>query len=201
MLLDLIPLIYNGERVIRIVGEDGKIEKFAQINSRMPGGAVFNDISVGQFDLEVSTGPAFATKRMEAADKMMQLVQANPAIGQAGADIIVKALDIPYGDKLGDRLALMLLPPGIDPEVDKKRMEMQASMQPQGPDPAQQMAMAQAEAETQKTQSEAARNMADAQLKEIQAASQAASIQQMVQQAVAAEMAKVGFAFGIGDGL
>jgi hypothetical protein len=135
ILLELIPQIYTGERVVRLMGEDGAIEGYQRINTMLPDGTVWNDISVGQFDLEVTTGPAFATKRMEAADKMMQLVQAVPQIGQVGADMIVKALDMPYGDKLAERLGLLLVPPGMDPDLDKRRAEMQQAMGPQQPDP------------------------------------------------------------------
>lgn len=172
IMLELIPEIYTSERIIRIMGEDGAIEGYERINTRMPDGAVWNDLSVGQFDLEVTTGPAFATKRMEAADKMMQLVQSVPAIGQIGADMIVKALDMPYGDKLADRLALSLVPPGMDADVDKKRMEMQqAAQQMQGPpqpDPAQEFAMAQAKAEIDNKNADTALKAAKTQQTEVQ---------------------------------
>jgi len=145
LLIELIPKIYTNRRIIRIMGEDGDLEGFARINTMLPDGQMENDISVGQFDLEVTTGPSFATKRMEAADKMMALVQAVPGIGQVGGDMIVKALDMPYGDKLADRLAMALVPQGIDAELDQKRMAMQQEMQqlagPQQPDPAQQLQM------------------------------------------------------------
>jgi hypothetical protein len=145
LLIELIPRIYTNRRIIRIMGEDGEMEGFARINTMLPDGQLENDISVGQFDLEVTTGPSFATKRMEAADKMMALVQSVPAIGQVGADMIVKALDMPYGDKLAERLAMVLVPPGTDIELDQKRMQMQQAMQqmqgPQPPDPAQELQM------------------------------------------------------------
>lgn len=172
MLLELIPEVYTGERIIRLMGEDGAIEGYERINTMLPDGSVWNDISVGQFDLEVTTGPAFATKRMEAADKMMQLVQSVPAIGQIGADMIVKALDMPYGDKLADRLALALVPPGMDADVDKKRAEQQAQMQqqmgPPQPDPAQEMQMAGMQAELENKQADTALKAAKAQREQVQ---------------------------------
>lgn len=178
IMLDLIPEIYTSERVIRIMGEDGNIEGYERINTMLPDGTLWNDISVGQFDLEVTTGPAFATKRMEAADKMMQLVQSVPAIGQVGADMIVKALDMPYGDKLAERLALMLVPPGMDEDIDKKRMEHQQAMAqlqgPPQPDPAQQLQMqmmmgqlAELKAKIENTQADTAKKVAEAQSKGI----------------------------------
>lgn len=161
IMLEIIPEIYTGERIIRMMGEDGAIEGYAAINKMLPDGTKLNDISVGQFDLEVTTGPAFATKRVEAADRMMRLVQAVPAIGQAGADMIVKALDMPYGDKLADRLAMMLVPPGVDPELDQKRMQMQQMMQqmmgPQQPDPMQELTVRELAAKVAKLEAEAAK--------------------------------------------
>jgi hypothetical protein len=181
IMLELIPEIYTAERVIRIMGEDGAIEGYERINTMLPDGTVLNDISVGQFDLEVTTGPAFATKRMEAADKMMQLVQAVPAIGQVGADMIVKALDMPYGDKLAERLALLLVPPGMDPDVDKKRMEhQQATQQMQGPpqpDPMQEMAMAAGVEELKNKAADTALKQAKAEESQVSAAVKAQEAQ------------------------
>lgn len=172
ILLEVIPEIYTNERVIRLMGEDGALEGFARINTMLPTGEIENDLSVGQFDLEVTTGPAFATKRMEAADKMMALVQSVPAIGQIGADMIVKALDMPYGDKLADRLALALVPPGMDPDVDKKRMENQAQAQqmagPPQPDPAQELAQAAAQADIQNKQADTALKAAKVEQTQVQ---------------------------------
>lgn len=167
IMIELIPEIYTGERVIRIMGEDGAIENYARINTILPDGTVFNDISVGQFDLEVTTGPAFATKRMEAADKMMALVQSVPQIGAIGADMIVKALDMPYGDKLAERLGLALVPPGMDADLDKKRAEMAQANAPQQPDPAQMMAVEAGKAEIENKQADTAYKAAKAQHEEV----------------------------------
>jgi hypothetical protein len=159
---------------------------------------VFNDISVGQFDLEVTTGPAFATKRMEVADKLMQLVQSVPQIGQVGADMIVKALDIPNGDKLADRLSLVLLPPGVDEEVDQKRAEAKAkieqSMGPPQPNPMDEIVLAGEAAKVEETESRALLNKA-------KAASEESAIQQMVAQMVMQALAEAGFQAGFNQPL
>lgn len=172
ILLEIIPHIYTGERVVRMIGEDGAIEGYERINTMMPDGTPFNDISVGQFDLEVTTGPAFSTKRQEAAERMMALVQAVPAVGQVGADMIVKALDMPYGDKLADRLAIALVPPGMDPDVDKKRMEMQMQMQqmqgPPQPDPMQEMQAAAMRVELENKQADTALKAAKVEQTQVQ---------------------------------
>ncbi len=196
IMLELIPLIYNSERVIRIMGEDGAIEGYARINTVLPDGTRLNDVSVGQFDLEVTTGPAFATKRMEAADKMMHLVQSVPAIGQIGADMIVKALDMPYGDKLAERLGLAFVPPGMDADLDKRRMEMQAEMQqlqgPPQPDPMAQLAQAMGVAELENKQADTMVKTATAEEKQVSTAVKASEAQLGALEA--------GMRFGMGDG-
>jgi hypothetical protein len=146
ILIDLIPHYYDDSRIIRILGEDGEIEKFVQINQIMPDGKKWNDVTRGRYDVVVSTGPAYATKREEAAQKLTQLVQAFPQLAQIGGDIVVKALDVPYADKLSERLSLTL-PPGIDEEADKKRQQMQGGQAP-APSP-EQLAM---QAEQQATE-------------------------------------------------
>lgn len=156
MLVDLIPHIYSGERIIRIVGEDESIEGYARVNTRLPNGSTFNDLSQGRYDVEVTTGPAYATKRQMAADSMLQFAQAVPMAGQIGADLIAKAMDWPNADKLADRFR-MALPPGLDAEADRKRMELQAQMAPQGPDPMQEAMMAEAVGKARKVNAEASR--------------------------------------------
>ena len=173
--IDLIPHYYSNERVIRMIGEDNEVEKFEQINKLMPDGKTWNDISRGKFDVVVTTGPAYATKRQEAAENMLKLAQLE-GVAAVGGDIIVRALDLPMGDKLADRMQKML-PKGIDEEVDKKRAEAEQQQGPQQPDPmqqAQQQAMqidlqtktAQAEkaqADAEKAKAEAMKAVAEAQ--------------------------------------
>jgi hypothetical protein len=158
ILIDLIPHIVTEERVIRIIGEDGAIEAYERVNQMLPDGRVLNDITQGRYDLEVTTGPAYATKRQEAADSMLQFVQAVPAAGQVAGDLIAKNFDWPGADKMAERLKF-LIPPGIDPDVDQQRMQrqqqMQAAMGPQQPDPLQELAMADGQARVEKTKAEA----------------------------------------------
>jgi hypothetical protein len=135
MLIDLIPHYYSDERVIRLLGEDDEVEKFVEINKIMPDGKKWNDITRGKYDVVVSTGPAYATRRQEAAENLMKLAQI-PEVAQLGADVIVRAMDIPMGDKLADRLK-RALPPGLDDDVDKERAEREQQGQgaPKQPSP------------------------------------------------------------------
>ncbi len=149
VLIDLIPHYYDDSRVIRMLGEDEEIEKFVQINQLLPDGKKWNDVTRGKYDVVVTTGPAYASKRAEAADRLTDLVAKFPALQQLGGDLVLKALDVPYADKLADRLALTL-PPGMDEEADKKRAEMQQGQGEPPPSPEQQAMMAEQQAAQQK---------------------------------------------------
>lgn len=155
MLVDLIPHYYSDERIIRILGEDGEVEKFEAINQIMPDGAKWHDVTRGRYDVVVTTGPAYSTKRQEAADAMLKLAD-TPQVQALGMDMVVRALDLPMGDKLADRLK-NALPPGIDEELDKERAEKGQGQQQQ-PSPEQMAMMAEQElkqAELQARQQEA----------------------------------------------
>lgn len=150
ILIDLIPHYYSDERIIRLLGEDDEVEKFVEINKIMPDGKTWNDVTRGKYDVVVSTGPAYATRRQEAAENLMKLSE-NPIIAQVGADILVRALDIPMADKLADRLKRML-PPGLDDDADKERAEKEQQDGPQqkAPSPEELQMQAEQQASQQK---------------------------------------------------
>ncbi len=127
---DLLPHIYDTERNIRILGQDGA-EKYLKINQRDPvTGEVINDISAGKFDFTVTTGPSFATQRQEAAEFYTQMAQANPALSAVAGDLIMKSQDYPMADAIAERLKLTL-PPQIQAAISQEKPmppEVQAAM-------------------------------------------------------------------------
>lgn len=167
ILLDLIPKVYDNQRVVRIQGDSDQ-EHFVKINHEITGDfgerVILNDLSAGRFDIRVSIGPNYATKRFEAAANMLDLLKAFPQAAPLISDLIVKNMDWPGADEIAKRLKATV-PPNIlhDPEDPKS---------PQPPDPSQdpmfqvQMAKEQAEialkeAQVIKTQMEAAKLQAE----------------------------------------
>lgn len=116
-LVDLIPRIYDTERVIRVLGEDGNDQETTINQATIVNGqpVVLNDLSTGKYDVVVQTGPSYATKRVEAMESMLAFVQAVPQAGAVTADLIAKNADWPGAEALSERLK-KLLPPGIDEE-------------------------------------------------------------------------------------
>lgn len=119
----LIPQIYDGTRTVRVIGEDEAM-KFARINDPMDPDAV--DLSVGQFDVALSTGTSYTTRRVEAAQAMMDAIQVWPQLMNVAGDIIAKAQDWPGADKIAERLEQTMGGPQIDPmQVQQMQEQLQ----------------------------------------------------------------------------
>lgn len=110
VILDLIPIIFDVQRVVRILGEDGKPQSVTLNEKEIDPttGAVLkvlNDVTVGNYDVVMDVGPGYDTKREEAAEQMVDLLRVIPQAGQVGGDILVRNLDWPGAEQLADRLA------------------------------------------------------------------------------------------------
>jgi hypothetical protein len=177
VLVDLIPHYYDDNRVIRVMGEDEEIESFKKLAELLPDGRTWADASRGSYDVIVTTGPAFASKRAEGADRLVQLAQVFPALQTVAGDKVVGALDIPFGKEISERMR-KILPPGIDEKVDAER-------QPQAPDPMQQAMM---EFQARGAKAEVEGKEADTQIKQVQAAQATGQIAALIEQTVALQV-------------
>lgn len=61
------------------------------------------DLSKGKYDVAVTTGPSYTTRRQEALQQMTDVFQAVPDAAQAALDIYMKATDMPMADELSKR--------------------------------------------------------------------------------------------------
>ena len=140
-LVDMIPKIYDTQRIARIVGLDGEVS-MVKLNPDQPepvkkiqdeNGIVLEKIynpNVGKYDVVVTTGPSYSTRRQETREEMAQLLQGNPALMQIAGDLFVKAMDWPGADELAKRLAKTIDPKLLsddeDPALQAANMQMQA---------------------------------------------------------------------------
>jgi hypothetical protein len=140
-LVDLIPKIYDTERIARIIGEDGESStvKFNPMQAeavkeiRDQNGGIIEKIynpGVGKYDVRVITGPGYATKRQEALESMAQLLQGNPELWKAAGDLFVKNMDWPGAQELAQRLAKTIDPKLLsndeDPALAAANQQIQA---------------------------------------------------------------------------
>jgi hypothetical protein len=128
----LLPQIYDAKRIVRGIGEDEQM-KFVKINDPYDPESI--DMSVGMFDVALSTGTSYTTKRVEAAQAMMDAIQVWPQLMSVAGDLVAKAQDWPGADKLAERLKKTIPPQflseeeggvGITPE---QLQEMQGALQ------------------------------------------------------------------------
>lgn len=147
ILIDLIPKVYSGERVVRVIGEDGS-QKAVQINGEQPqpqvgpdgkpevdeeGQAIMAlyDITAGKYDLTVTSGPSFTTRREEAAAQMTELVRAFPQGAPLIMDLMAKNFDWPGADEIAKRFEKMnpANQQQIPPEMQQQMQQMQEAIQ------------------------------------------------------------------------
>jgi len=138
IILDLIPHIYDSQRVMRIIGADGKPDL---VNINQPSQddqgvyKVMHDMTVGQYDVVMDTGPGFNSKRQAAVDAMMPLVNGNPELFKVAGDLVFRNMDFPGAEVIADRLAAANPMSQIDdkspvpPQVQMQLKANQAQMQ------------------------------------------------------------------------
>jgi hypothetical protein len=168
---DLFPHIYDTQRTIQILGDDGKPDLVEINKPQIIDGVeqVLHDMTSGSYDVVMEAGPSYATKREQAQDAMTEFIRAFPPAAPVMGDLYAKSMDWPHAEEIGERLE-ELLPPPIKAKLQADRQKReQAAGQPPSPE-MQQQAMAQQQAQQQAA---AAQQMqmaeAEAKLKEAQA--------------------------------
>jgi hypothetical protein len=143
ILIDLIPHVYTGERVIRVLGEDGKprnVQLGKQYQQTDPktgqpvvdemGNAVLalHDFSAGKYDLTVQAGPSYTTQREEAVDSMTELVRAYPPAAPIVGPEMIRNQDWPGADKIADKLEAMAenqVPPQLQKMIEQGKQQIE----------------------------------------------------------------------------
>lgn len=143
ILVNMIPRLYSERKIARIMGEDDEVrnvpinqpfvkeggqERAMSPNDKESTGIY--DLGLGKYDVVCDVGAAYSSKRQETADKLIQLISAQPELASVTGDLLFKALDIPMGDQIADRLKSTMDPSilGEDPQA-QKLIGMQKAMQ------------------------------------------------------------------------
>lgn len=124
VLVDLIPKVYDTPRMLRIMGEDGApsvvpVNQEAQIDGQMK----VYDLTLGKYDVTVTSGPSFTTRREEAAMQMIELLRAFPQAASVIGDLLAKNLDWPGADEIAKRLKALVPPQALGQEGQDPRMQ------------------------------------------------------------------------------
>lgn len=177
ILVDMIPRVYNTRRAVRILNEDETV--VAKVINDSPE----TELS-GRYDVRITVGPSYSTKRMEARDSMMQFVQAVPKAGEVGADVIARNMDWPGADELAARFK-KVLPPGIadeDPKDMTPEQQQQMASQAELASKMEALATRAQIADVKLKEAQAKKYDADAEKVSVDAALAASQMQMMSQQ-------------------
>jgi len=137
--IDLIPKVYDRRRVVTILREDDTEEQ-ATIDPNlavpfqtkpMQGGPMpkvekLYNPGLGKYDVAITTGPNFMTKRMESSDSMINFMKTLPNSAQVIAGPVARNQDWPGAEEIADRLDAML-----PPQVLQKNMQHLGDLPPQ----------------------------------------------------------------------
>jgi hypothetical protein len=129
VLVGLIPLLYNEDRIVRILGED-ETPDFAQLSPNdqaftetedgAGGVSRIYDVGVGHYDVTVKAGPSYSTRRQESVEEMSALLARNPQAFQLIGHKMIKNMDWPGADEAAEILEAML-PPEVKAITDAKK--------------------------------------------------------------------------------
>ena len=166
ILVDAIPKVYDGSRMVRILSEDGSfdMEKLNDMIQDQQTGEItkLNDLSKGRYDVTCEVGKSFSSRQSEAVAAFTEIGGISPEIIQANMDVFLRNITAPGMDIAADRARAQLLQAGAipedqytDEEIQKiQQMQAEAANQPQEPD----AMMVMAQAEMQKAQMEGEKN-------------------------------------------
>lgn len=120
IIVNMIPKIYDTTRVARILGEDGEaksitidpgqqeaVREFE--NERGEIEKIYNP-GVGTYDVTVSVGPSYTSKRQEAAEAMIGVIQSAPNLLPVIGDLMFRAMDWPDAERIAERMKKSLPP-------------------------------------------------------------------------------------------
>ena len=154
ILIDLIPKVYDTPRVLRILQLDGSIDRvqldpnapqaltmLQAPNQQQAGVAptpqqlaaqsvirIFNP-AVGQYEVQADVGPAYQTRREEAFNAFLQVVNTAPMLMNVVGDLLFKAADFPMAEELAERLQRMVPPQALGTGPGPQEQALQQQLQ------------------------------------------------------------------------
>ena len=136
ILVGLIPLIYSGQRIVRVLGEDnaemlvplGKPVVEDRDGYREPKmgeqGTILN-LENGKYDVVVEVGASYATKRQETSNAIIELLTIAPELREVAGDLLIANLDIPQAQIIAERVRATMSPELLGDDLEAQRLQQQ----------------------------------------------------------------------------
>ena len=140
-LLQLIPLVYDTKRTLRILGEDGSemeitidpsAEKAYEEHKQQETGEVVARIfnpNVGHYEVQADSGPNFATKRQETLNMMIQVLTQSPDLVHVICDLLFKNMDVAGAQEIAERLNRLVPPQALGEGIPPAQQQLQQQLQ------------------------------------------------------------------------
>lgn len=120
LIMQMIPRIFDTVRTQQILGEDGK-QSQVQIDPMQPvpmreqsdqrgKKVLILNPNIGEYDIQVTVGASYTTKRQEAVSQMSDLLSRSPNLTELVGDLFVGMMDFPGAQVIAARMKLMLPP-------------------------------------------------------------------------------------------
>ena len=149
IILDLIPHYYDTKRIVRILGDDGEPQavqidpeqQVARQEIPQQDGSIKNiyNPNIGEYDISITVGPSYNTKRMEAAATFVEMAKgsADPASAAVLRYLVMRNSDSAGADEAAKVLKSLLPPQALqaldsNEPMSPKAMAAMQQMQMQG---------------------------------------------------------------------
>lgn len=154
--LNLIQTFYTEQRILQITDESDPLKPREEVvvNEMTPEGKIINDLTIGEYDVVISTAPARDSFDEVQFAEALNLRQVGVAIPD---DAIIEYSHLTKKGELAKRIRMLTGVEQTPEQAEISAMKQQMSMQ------ADQLTLSKLEAEVQKLQSEAAVNIAKVQ--------------------------------------
>lgn len=140
IIMELVPKIYDTERVFFVTGEDGvsfeiKIDPSMQEvyqQEMAHTGEVVNRVlnpKLGKYQVVADVGPAYATRREEAFEAFKLMLSQNPGLTTIIGDILFRAGDFPMAEEAAMRLRRMVPPQALGQGPSQGEQQLEAQLQ------------------------------------------------------------------------
>jgi hypothetical protein len=138
IILDLVPKLYDTNRIVMILAENGeslevKLDPQLQqahmleVNENNEVITRLLNPAVGQYEVQADVGPGYATRREEAFNALTLILTQAPALTNIIGDIMFRAGDFPMAEEAAERLKRMVPPQalGQGPSQNEQMLSMQ----------------------------------------------------------------------------
>ena len=134
IVVDLIPKVYTADRIVRVLGIDGKSEQvpLGQPVQDKNGISRVYDLTTGKYDVVVKAGPNYTTQREETRAELVELIRGIPQAGPALLPMYLRASDWPGADEAADKIEGKQPGQdqgGVNPQVQAQLQQMQQIIQ------------------------------------------------------------------------